>query len=201
METSDMYINLIQDIDDAERNEIELRQSIYMAAMVSIPKSSGKLVRKAVPWWNINCEEVVRERNRAFRRLKRTHHFQHLIDYKQAQAVVRRTIRQRKRAYWRVFISSIGSTTNINYIWGMVKKIVGNRREWSYPILSSGDQLAISNLEKAEMMVNTFSKVHSFNNLSDEEKRSRGETRSRYAEFIQKKDKSEDKYNIPFTLR
>ena len=25
METSDLYINLIQDIDDAERNEIELR--------------------------------------------------------------------------------------------------------------------------------------------------------------------------------
>ena len=110
---------------------------------------------------------------------------------------MRRTIRQRERAYWREFCSSIGSTTNINDIWGMVKKMEGNRREWSYPIISG----AISNLEKAEMMVNTLSKVHRFNNLSDEEKRSRGETRSRYAEFIQKKDKSEDKYNIPFTLR
>lgn len=51
-----------------------------MAAMDAIPKRSGKLVRKAVPWWNEKCDEVVRERNRAFRRLKRTHNFQHLIE-------------------------------------------------------------------------------------------------------------------------
>ncbi|KAK6306039.1 hypothetical protein J4Q44_G00229640 [Coregonus suidteri] len=30
---------------------------------------------------------MVRSRNRAFRVLKRTHHFQHLIQYKQAQAM------------------------------------------------------------------------------------------------------------------
>uniref|UniRef100_A0A671TUX8 Reverse transcriptase domain-containing protein n=1 Tax=Sparus aurata TaxID=8175 RepID=A0A671TUX8_SPAAU len=172
-----------------------------MAAMASIPKSSGKLVRKAVSRWNAKCEEAVRERNRAFRRLKRTHNFQHLIDYKQAQAVVRRSIRQRKRTYWRDYCSSIGSTININDVWGMIKKMEGYRREWNYPILSDGEQLAISNLEKAEMMVKTMSKVHSSSNLSEEERRGREETRSLYTEIIQKKDKIEDKCNVPFTLR
>ena len=44
---------LVQETNDVVRNESELRHSIYMAAMATIPKSSGKLVRKAVPWWKV----------------------------------------------------------------------------------------------------------------------------------------------------
>lgn len=57
---------------------------------------------------------------------------------------------QGKRTYWRDYCSLIGSTININNVWGMIKKMEGNRREWNYPILSDGEQLAVSNLEKAE---------------------------------------------------
>lgn len=201
METSDLYFRSGQETIDVESYEIEVRQSIYMAAIATIPKSSGKLVRKAVPWWCSKCKEVVKERNRAFRRLKRTHNFQHMIEYKQAQAEVRRTIRQRKRMYWREYCSNIGSNININDVWGMIKKMEGNRREWNYPILSDGEQLAISNFEKAEMMVSNLSKVHSSSNLSEEERRGREETRRVYTENIQKKGKSDDKYNVPFTMR
>ena len=123
-----------------------------------------------------------------------------MIEYKQAQAVVRRIIRQRKRTYRRGYCSSIGSNIHINDVWGLIKKMEGNRREWNYPILSDGVQLAISNLEKAEMMVNKLSKVHSSSNLSEEERRGREETRSLYAE-VKKKEKLEDKYNVPFTMR
>lgn len=100
---------------------------------------------------------------------------------------MRRVIQQGKRTYWRDYCSSFGSTININDVWGMIKKMEGNRREWNYPILSDGEQLAVSNLEKAEMLVNTLSKVHSSGNLSEEERRGREETRSVYAEVIQKK--------------
>lgn len=124
-----------------------------------------------------------------------------MIEYKQAQAVVRRIIRQRKRAYWRDYCSTIGSNININDVRRMIKKMEGNRREGNYPILSDGEQLAISNLEKAEMMVNTLSKVHSSSNLSEEERRGREETMSLYAEDIQKKGKLDNKYNVPFTMR
>lgn len=59
--------------------------------------------------------------------------------------------------------------------------------------------MVVSNLEKAEMLLNSLSKVHSSGNISDE-RRGREETRSVYAAVIQKKEKSEDKYNVPFTL-
>ena len=52
----------------------------------------------------------------------------------------------------------------------MIKKMEGNRREWNHPILSDGEQVAITNSEKAEIMVNTLSMVHSSDNLSEEEK-------------------------------
>lgn len=83
----------------------------------------------------------------------------------------------------------------------MIKRMEGNRREWCYPILSDGTQVAISNAEKAEMMVQTLSKVHSSHNLSEEEKKGRAETREAYSDFIKKKEKTQDKYNILFTLR
>lgn len=41
---SDLYISLIQETNKVERKEMELRQSINMAAMAAIPKGSGKLV-------------------------------------------------------------------------------------------------------------------------------------------------------------
>ncbi len=45
-----------------------------------------------------------------------------MIQYKHAQAVVRRTIRQVKRIYWREFCSLIGSTTQIGEVLGDYQK-------------------------------------------------------------------------------
>lgn len=76
---------------------------ILEAALESIPKSKGKMTRKAVPWWTEKCSKVVKDRNKAFKLLKRTHNYNHLILFKKAQALVRRTIRQAKRESWNVF--------------------------------------------------------------------------------------------------
>lgn len=81
----------------------------------------------------------------------------------------------------------------------MIRKMEGNKREWSYPILSEGGRVAMSNREKAEMMVIALSKVHSSNNLSEEERRSREETKRVYAGAIQRKERLEDEYNVAFT--
>ena len=51
-----------------------------------------------VPWWTKECHVVVRNRHKAFKQLKRTHTIHNLIKYKKAQAMVRKTVRQAKRA-------------------------------------------------------------------------------------------------------
>lgn len=53
-----------------------------------------------MPWWDDKCKIVVRNRNGAFKVMKRIHNVQHVIQFEEAQAVVRRTIRQAKRTYW-----------------------------------------------------------------------------------------------------
>lgn len=78
-----IYLVLEFNLSDIEEYEMRVRQSIYVAAEATIPKRSGKSKRKAVPWWNDKCEEAVKNRNRSFRILKRTHNFQHLIEYKE----------------------------------------------------------------------------------------------------------------------
>lgn len=86
----------------------QITSIIIAAAEKAIPRSKGRSERKLVPWWTEECRQAVRQRNRALRLLKRTHNMQDLIQYKKAQAVVRRTVRQAKRESWRNFCSSVG---------------------------------------------------------------------------------------------
>lgn len=116
-ELSDSCLNLVQE-DDIDKYENEVRQSIFLAAMATIPKSTGKGMRKAVPWWDEACSKAIKVRNQAFKMLKRTHTFQRLIEYKRAQAVVRRTIRQTKRTYWREYCSFIGNMVSVDQVLG-----------------------------------------------------------------------------------
>lgn len=115
---SEKYLSQVDNYIDIELLSNEVKQGILLAATDTIPRSKGIKRRKSVPWWNDNCKTAVKNRNKAFKLLKRTHNFQHMIQYKQAQAVVRRTIRQAKRIYWREFCSLIGSTTQIGEVWG-----------------------------------------------------------------------------------
>lgn len=44
----------------------------------------------------------------------------------------------------------------------------GIRRNYELPVMISADRMAGSNLDKAELPVKTFKKVHSSDNLSEE---------------------------------
>lgn len=72
---SDMYLGGLQDDADIEEFEKRVREGNLMAAELAIPKSSGSLKKRAVPWWDEKCSEAVKNRNRAFRVLKRTHNY------------------------------------------------------------------------------------------------------------------------------
>lgn len=70
----------------------------------------------------------------------------------------------------------IDKETPIRDIWGMIKKMRGVRWEGKYPVLSSGTEPAVTNIDKADLMARTFVKVHSSNNLSAEARRIRENT-------------------------
>ena len=84
-------------------------------------------------------------------------------------------------------------------MWGVIKKMGGDRREWSYPVLTDRSITAVTNKEKAEVILNTFDKVHSYNNLSGEGKRGRERTKSENRETLCRKTNFDGLENDAFT--
>lgn len=58
-------------------------------------------------------------------------------------------IKQAKRPYWRNFCGTIGNTTPVSEVWGMIKKMGGDRRKWTYPVLINENEEAVNHKDKA----------------------------------------------------
>lgn len=167
-----MVSNKVEEIEEA------FRSVIIEAAELTIPKTKGNIrERKNVPWWSEVCEKAIKARNKSLKILRKTHNVENLLKYKKLQAEVRRVVKKAKRESWRNFCGKIGRTTPISNVWGMIRKMKGLRREWNFPVLKVGDELAITNNEKVEVLVKTFVKIHSTDNLSEERRERREATR------------------------
>ncbi len=88
---SDKHLHQISDNMNTEIINSKIRQGIILAAACSIPKTTGRMKKKRVPWWDDKCKQAIKSRKKAFKLVKRSHNFQHLVQYKQAQAMVRKT--------------------------------------------------------------------------------------------------------------
>lgn len=167
------YVNINANIEDFS---LHVSAGIVSAATTAIPKTKPVSLGRIVPWWNKDCRMAVKNRNKAFRVLKRTHSFQNLVLFKKAQATVRRTVKQAKKDCWKRFCDSVGRDTPVGKVWGMIKKMKGNGKQYGYPGLLDGDTMITSNIGKAEIIAKTLSKVHSTDNLSQKERAARAET-------------------------
>lgn len=63
-----------------------------------------------------------------------------------------------------------------------------------------GDVTAETGREKAELMANTFVKVHRSNNLSEEGKRGRDTAKAEYGEVLSRETSLGGDENAPFTI-
>ncbi len=68
-------------------------------------------------------------------------------------------------------------------------------------VSKSGEVIAVTNEEKAEIIVKAFVEIHCSNNWSEAGKRGREETRDAYPEALRRKEITEDAMDTPFTLR
>lgn len=174
-------------------------KAILEAANKSIQKKGGRAGRKIVPWWTKACDKAIKDRNKAFKHLKRNHNFQNLIEYKRLQANARRVIKNAKKDYWRKFCNSVGRETGIDKIWGMIKRMNGIKREYGYPVLNDGETTAVRDEQKAEMLVKAFVNIHSSDNISEEGKRGKEATEVENEELFQHEEEMDDLINKLFT--
>lgn len=63
--------NLVMLEGDVEECTKQITEHIINAAHLSIPKRTTKGRKKVVPWWNEECSRAVKERNKAFKTLKK----------------------------------------------------------------------------------------------------------------------------------
>lgn len=173
-----------ENVDDCNK---ELCHILYKSAEESVPvkKYTGK--KAAVPWWTSECSTAVRQRNKALRMVRKTLRSSDLIHYRQAQAIVRKTVKSAKRKYWRTFCSSIGTDIHVNEVWNMIRKMRGNRKSSTIPVLVQGVREAVLDVDKAELLAQAFVKSHSSDNLNNDMKVCRDRIISQHSGVLQKR--------------
>jgi len=87
--------------------------------------------------------------------------------------VVRRAVRKAKKEYWRRFCDSVGRTTPLERIWGMIRKMKGIDRNYGYPTLIDGDKIVTMSKDKAEVIAETLDGVHHSESKSGGKERKR----------------------------
>lgn len=192
-----MEVDLNEEVEEIDK---KIREIIIKVARKTIPQNKGSMKRRAVPWWTNECSEAVRERNRTFKQLKKTHNIQNLIKYKKAQAIVRKTIKEAKKQSWRKYCSKIGRSTPIEEIWGMIKSMRGIKKEWQYPVLKAGEETAITEKEKAEMIARELIKIHSSSNLTENGKRGRERTKEGYPSIDEERESTDNAMEALFSI-
>lgn len=81
--------------------------------------------------------------------------------------MVRKVIRSAKRDYWRQFCDEIGERIEISELWGMIRKMGGNKIYRNIPVIIDEDKYVMTESEK------TFVKIHSNCNISEDMRRKR----------------------------
>ena len=97
---------------------------------------------------------------------------------------MRRIVRKSKKEYWIKFCNSIGRSTPIERVWGMIRRMRGCGRSYGYPVMQDGDSIVTSSKRKAELIAKVLVKVHISDNLSQVEKEGRADTVARYSNVL-----------------
>ena len=146
-------------------------------------------------WWTPERTEVVKCCNKAFKKLKKSFNLNNLIMYKQMQARVRKIISEAKRKCWRQYCDTIGKSTPIDEVWGMIQKMSGVRR-----VLEHEGILAVKDEEKADMLIHVLANIHSSDSMTTEGKIYRDRTKKEYAEYLENNEERKDTVNASFNL-
>ena len=111
--------------DDPLNNINSILETIIESATATIPKSDGYLQVGPVPWWNDDCKNIRRARNKAQKQMARYPTISNRIEYKKLRGKSQKIQKNAKATSWRSYVSSVNSNTKCNKVWRKVDKIKG----------------------------------------------------------------------------
>lgn len=133
------------------------------------------------------------------KKVRRSFSYDDFIVYKKAQAFVRRVIRTAKRNYWREYCNNIGGNIEINEVWNMIRTMGGKQRNNSIPTIIHNEEVVVSDSRKAEILAQTFVKVHSNENISNDMMKIREQSVRKNPHILEVKESTGDTLVYEFT--
>ena len=177
-----------------------LCEMIVRNAYKCIPIKKNPKTKISVPWWNKACDSAVRERNLAYRAVRKYPTENNAIEYKKLRAKARRVIKDTKKECWRRYCGGLGIETSIGEIWRAVHRMTGVVRKRKMPVLEEEGVVATSDVEKAKLCEDKFKAVHSGTNIGEEGIRKRNETLRQHISKLEINEDNSDTVNLYFSL-
>ena len=165
IEATKTFENPLQSPDLTEFHN-NIISAIHEAAINTIPSSSHKSDSKAVPYWNQKCQENVKKRNKAHKKMKRSNDLDDCIEYRRLKAVAQRTIREEQQNYWKEYCSSLNEDSKLTSVWRMAKRMGGKNSNNNIPTLIHENKSYTTEQEKANIIAKTLSETSSDSNYS-----------------------------------
>lgn len=115
---------------DVEWDVDSFTEKIIAAAKKAIPRSSGRIGPKSVPWWYPEVKAAIRRRRkclRSLRRLQRSNPSQPdaLASFQEAKAEAKKAVNQAKQQSWEDFVAKISPSSTTTELW----RLRGNRQQ------------------------------------------------------------------------
>src|SRR5215469_5775475 len=92
-------------------NITQFTETLISISNATISKTSGKLSKRKPPWFDKECHQTIKERQRALRQFQNNHTTENLTKYKIQRAKTRRIIKQSKRTSWQAYVTKLSTNT------------------------------------------------------------------------------------------
>ena len=147
-----------------EKNVSEDPTELYLHFISTITEviqktypKKGKRQRKPIPWWNNECSDKIKERNRAKKKLNRTISIENLNDFLKKKAETQKFLRQYEQLYWNNFCQKLNRFVPESNIWKCIERLNGIQTKTKrIPVLKDKERIMQSDQDKAELLGGFF---------------------------------------------
>lgn len=174
--------------------------TVIAAAETSIPRTSTKVSRRAVPWWNETVAEVIKRRRKALRKLRKLKpgdpkQTEALKAFRIARGVSLEAIKTAQSQSWTRFVTGISPALNSRENWRRINLFRGGGST-TIKRLETPDGITDDPAEMASVLADQFHRVSADASLHPEHIQKRTETHTAVDHT-----KHDDKpYNVDFSL-
>ena len=117
----------ISDLKSVNDNTDLLTSAITKAAELSIPlvKNSRTKRLKPLPYWNEECRNAIKDRNKARNAMHKNKTLDNCINYRRLKGKAQHVIKSTAREYWQSYCSTLDKSTKLGTVWRMARKMNG----------------------------------------------------------------------------